>query len=450
MAEHVLTGFGFGPIQAGLFVSEAFCSGNFKRIVVAEIDKALVDAVKSNNGSYFVNVAQADGIEVTRIDNIELLNPHIDNDRKVLLGALARSTEIVTSLPSVSFYTSGGADSVVALIAQGLQSSPGPAAGAPQGTLIYTAENNNRAAEILSQNVGKATVGSLQHPAQYLNTVIGKMSRAVTDAAEIAQLGLTPIAPGIERAILVEEFNRILVTRCGLAAFQPGIKVFVEKDDLLPFEEAKLYGHNAIHALLAYLGAAKGYRRMTTLKDDTGLMRIARQAFLNESGAAMINKYARRAPAAGRAARLGSPGSCKGPGEDLFTKTGFRNYAEDLLGRMTNQYLADTTDRAGRNPMRKLAYTDRIFGTRALALAYGVEPVNMAMGAVAALVRLLSTVESQALPKDLRFGDINKLSKNQIEKLLRWLWRGQMDKYADKLIEHVQGALPKFIAFVEQ
>jgi len=63
---------------------------------------------------------------------------------------------------------------------------------------------------------------------------------------------------------------------------------------------------------------------------------------------------------------------------------------------------------------------------------------------------LLSTAESQALPKDLRFGDINKLSKNRIEKLLRWLWRGQMDKYADKLIEHVQGALPKYIAFVEQ
>lgn len=33
MAEHVLTGFGFGPVQAGLFVSEAFCSGNFKNFL---------------------------------------------------------------------------------------------------------------------------------------------------------------------------------------------------------------------------------------------------------------------------------------------------------------------------------------------------------------------------------------------------------------------------------
>jgi hypothetical protein len=29
MAEHIFTGFGFGPIQGGLFAKEAFQSGNF-------------------------------------------------------------------------------------------------------------------------------------------------------------------------------------------------------------------------------------------------------------------------------------------------------------------------------------------------------------------------------------------------------------------------------------
>lgn len=62
MAAHVFTGFGFGPIQSGLFVSEAFQSGNFTRIVIAEIDQSLVDAVRSNKGTYFVNVAKTDGI----------------------------------------------------------------------------------------------------------------------------------------------------------------------------------------------------------------------------------------------------------------------------------------------------------------------------------------------------------------------------------------------------
>ena len=46
MQEHVLVGFGFGPIQSGLFVSEAFKSGNFSRMVIAEIDQNLVDSVR--------------------------------------------------------------------------------------------------------------------------------------------------------------------------------------------------------------------------------------------------------------------------------------------------------------------------------------------------------------------------------------------------------------------
>ena len=66
MAEHIFTGFGFGPIQGGLFAKEAFQSGNFARIAVAEIDAELVDGVGANKGSYYVNVAEADGIETLK------------------------------------------------------------------------------------------------------------------------------------------------------------------------------------------------------------------------------------------------------------------------------------------------------------------------------------------------------------------------------------------------
>ena len=93
MTSHVFTGFGFGPIQSGLFVSEAFKSGNFKRIVIAEIDQNIVDAVRNNNGTYFVNVATSDSIIADRIEGIEIYNPTVDADREQLLGALAESTE---------------------------------------------------------------------------------------------------------------------------------------------------------------------------------------------------------------------------------------------------------------------------------------------------------------------------------------------------------------------
>ena len=88
MTEHVFAGFGFGPIQGGLFAKEAFESGNFARIVVAEIDAELVDAVRANNGSYYVNVARADGIEALQIDNVELLNPNVEEDKRVLLEGI--------------------------------------------------------------------------------------------------------------------------------------------------------------------------------------------------------------------------------------------------------------------------------------------------------------------------------------------------------------------------
>jgi mannitol-1-phosphate/altronate dehydrogenase len=396
MAEHVFTGFGFGPIQGGLFAKEAFQSGNFSRIAVAEIDAVLVDAVRANKGSYYVNVAKTDGIETLQIDNVELLNPNVTADRQSLLEVLAQSTEIVTSLPSVNFYEYGEANSVVSLIAGGLKNS------SAEATIIYTAENNNQAAEILEKAISEKTTLS-QGKVQFLNTVIGKMSRVVSDPAEIAALKLKTIAPGIERAFLVEQFNRILVSRTQIAGFSPGIKVFIEKDDLLPFEEAKLYGHNAIHSLLGFIGAVKGIKSMTELKGDKAVMQIGRDAFLKESGASLVKKYAYL-------------------GDELFTEAGFKDYAEDLLVRMTNPYLGDTIARVTRDAVRKLEIDGRIFGTMQLALEYGIEPKNMALGALAGIAELLSNAEKYDLPNNLRCSDWRKLDQVQIEKILKWLW----------------------------
>ena len=88
MGNHIFTGFGFGPIQAGLFLSEAFKNGNFSRIVVAEIDQNLVDAIRANNGSYYVNVATSKSVEVQKIDGVEIYNPAVEQDKIKLLEAI--------------------------------------------------------------------------------------------------------------------------------------------------------------------------------------------------------------------------------------------------------------------------------------------------------------------------------------------------------------------------
>src|SRR5439155_2279565 len=124
------------------------------------------------------------------------------------------------------------------------------------------------------------------------NSVVGKMSRVVREAAEITEAELLPFVDGGSRAYLVEEFNRILVSQVTLPAFKRGITVFTEKPDLLPFEEAKLYGHNAAHALLGYLGRQRCLRFVAEAAADGALMTFVRDAFLEESGRALIARRA--------------------------------------------------------------------------------------------------------------------------------------------------------------
>ena len=423
MAEHVFTGFGFGPIQSGLFAKEAFQSGNFTRIVVAEIDAELVNAVRANKGSYYINIAKSDSIETLQIDNVELLNPNVITDRRVLLEALTQSTEIITSLPSVSFYESGGSNSVASLIAEGLNNSNAEA------TIIYTAENNNRAAEILERAVSEK-IALPQKKVQFLNTVIGKMSRVVMNPAEINELKIKTITPDIDRAFLVEQFNKILVSRTQISGFKPGIEIFIEKDDLLPFEEAKLYGHNAIHSLLGFIGAVKGAKSMTELADDKTVMQIGRDAFFKESGAALIKKYAHL-------------------GDELFTEAGYKNFADDLLERMTNPHLGDTIARVTRDIVRKLEIDGRIFGTMQLALEYGIEPENMALGAMAGTALLLNKAQEYNLPDDLCCCNWQALDESQIERILKWLWRNKNCKQGNQIIRFLKSSIKHLEKFAK-
>jgi mannitol-1-phosphate/altronate dehydrogenase len=203
------------------------------------------------------------------------------------------------------------------------------------------------------------------------------MSQVVADPLEVRSRSLTPITSDLPRAFLVEAFNRILISKVQFhESFKRGIHVFQEKDNLLPFEEAKLYGHNATHALLGYLGAMLGVQSVADLQEVPGMMSFARAAFIEESGAALIRKHT---------------------GVDqLFTAEGYQNFADDLLERMTNPFLVDTIERVTRDIERKLGWNDRLIGTMRMALEQEVVPRCYALGAAAALLRLdPATLESQ-------------------------------------------------------
>lgn len=380
-------GFGFGAIQAGLFVYEAFCSKAFRRLVVAEVLPEVVAAVRRAEGFFSVNIARSDRVDHARVGPVEIQDPAKATDRQVLIEAVAEAEEIGTAVPSVAYYASESPGSLHRILARGLREKA--ARGGPRA-VVYTAENHNQAAEILEAHV-MAEIPWREQKAvrsrvRFLNTVIGKMSGVVTDPQEIRTQRLATITPGEERAFLVEAFNRILISKVEFeengeeGPFQRGIEVFEEKENLIPFEEAKLYGHNATHALAAYLGAIKGVEYIADLRQSPGVLPFLRAAFIEESGEALIRKHQGVDP--------------------LFTHEGYTRYADDLLERMTNPYLRDTVERVGRDPQRKLGWDDRLIGTIRLALGQGLEPWRYAVGAAAALATLDPSFLAQGAPAE--------------------------------------------------
>jgi len=344
-------------------------------LVVAEVLADVVKAVRRAGGQFSLNIAHSDHVEISKVGPVEIEDPNSEHDCDCLAQAVAEAEEIATAVPSVQHYVSAGRGSIHHILAEGLRQK---AARRGPRAIVYAAENHNQAAEILEAQV-LDEIPENEHPAvrsrvRFLNTVIGKMSGIVSDPKEVQAQGLATVTPQDHRAFLVEAFSRILISKIhyeeqGIEApFYRGIGVFEEKDDLLPFEEAKLYGHNATHALAAYVGAIRGAQLIADLRAMPGVLAFLQAAFIEESGEALVRKHA---------------------GVDLlFTRQGYREYAQELLARMTNPYLRDTVQRVGRDPERKLGWDDRLVGTIRVALREGARPLRYAFGAAAALAIL--------------------------------------------------------------
>ena len=107
------------------------------------------------------------------------------------------------------------------------------------------------------------------------------------------------------------------------------------------------------------------------------LIELARKAFFEESGSALIKKYAAL-------------------NDELFTEAGFKAYVDGLLVRMTNPFLKDAIDRITRDPERKLSWEDRAIGTMRLIMAQGITPESFAIGARAAALEWADGADAKA------------------------------------------------------
>ena len=414
MNKKTFLGFGLGAVQSGLMLYEAFKSNNFDRLVIIEVNSEVVDAVKKAGNKIWVNTATKSSVIKTIISDFEIYNPNNSNDYNALVAAIHQADEMATAVPSTDFYDRGK-NSIAKLLAENINPD--------KYQILYTVENNNYAAEILHNKIKQYASEEKIKNFQAMNTVVGKMGGVINDEVIVKELDLDWMTPHSKVAILVEEFNDIIITKNNLAGFERGIKIFREKDNLLPFEEAKLFGHNAIHSMLGYLAFLKDYNYMSDIRSDAKLYAYGQEAFENESGKFLLKKY-------------------KDNDDALFTKEGFKFYGRDLMERITNPYLHDEVKRICRDPLRKLQYEDRFFGTIRESFKQDVHPKIMAKAVLGGICYVIHNKIEVKPSYPERIEDINE---QNVKAILQGIWgKKQEDDLEDMCLDLICSELEEF------
>ncbi len=369
-SKKIFVGIGAGAIQLGLWAYYASLCG--AEIVLVEVDEEKIKNIKRNKNFYCINIAHFDRIENVRVGPVEIYNPSIKQEREKIIEAIKFANDITTALPSTSFYEKGG---VAGLLREGLSEKRRP-------VTIYASENQIGAGKMLER---LAFPKNRPEFIQFSETVIERMGGPHFDKSLINELGLKKITPESKDALLVEDFDKIIIEKTSISkkyGYQSCFDKFFPVDNIMLYEELKFFGHNALHSLLGFIGKLKDYKFMSQYNGDSDLGYIGVDALANETGGWFRRKY-------------------ENSDEEVARETGYKKWAEQLCRRIVNPFLYDLVDRIIRDPRRKLGWDDRIVGTMRNALAYGITPHRYALGVAAALYqpnltrkKALSSLES--------------------------------------------------------
>jgi mannitol-1-phosphate 5-dehydrogenase len=119
----------------------------------------------------------------------------------------------------------------------------------------------------------------------------------------------------------------------------------------------KIFTYNCINAVIAYLGARKGYTQLPDAGNDAEILVIARKA-ADESCRAQIAEF----------------------GFDAKEQNEWMNAA---LAKFADKNIPDPIERNAADPARKLGRDDRLIGPALLALKHNIHPAGLLAGIIA-------------------------------------------------------------------
>ena len=334
--------YGGGNIGRG-FIG-ALLSRSGYQVTFVDVAEPVVQALQQQR-TYPVRYVSNEGCFDDWIENVTAVN---GNDTEATAEAIARC-EIMATAVGVRILKF-----IVPNIVAGLRKR-WAMGGGPLNIIICEnlMDANKILAAMIREQLTEAEQALFEETVGLVEASIGRMVPVQTEEMK----------DGNPLRVCVERYGFLPVDKAAFKGTIPEIPNLVPYDPFDFYLKRKLYIHNMGHATCAYLGDLLGLTYIYESIDLPEVSIIVKNAML-ESARALAKEYA------------------ADPDPLLM-------HIEDLLSRFTNAALADTCQRVGGDPARKLSPEDRLIGAGKLAMKQGICPAYIASGAAAGLVRYL-------------------------------------------------------------
>ncbi len=339
MSEKRAVIFGAGNIGRG-FLGQLFFESGYHMLFV-EAKEEIVSLLNKKR-AYPLWIVSDKKTEKLEISNLCALSP---KDGPAVAEAVA-SADLCATAVGVNNLK----DAVV-LIAEGIRKRAERRRSSPLNIIIC--ENLLSAGRFLEREL-KERLPQRFHA--YLKEKIGLVETVVSRMVPPTPDGLKRKEPLL---VLVEPYQILPVAKDGFKGKIPEITGFVPVKNIHAYEELKLFGHNLIHAVCAYLGFQKGCQYIWESLRNKEVHKVVSGVW-GEVRLALMKKHG-------------------------FSQKELDHYYRDLLRRFANKALSDTVYRVGREPLRKLSPSDRLVGAVRLCQNFGINPQHIIFTIGAAL-----------------------------------------------------------------
>jgi len=297
------------------------------------------------------------------------------SDKTVLENAVAEADVVFTAttenaLPSIAKAVAGG------LVKRAKNREP---------LNIVSCENLLDTANLLRSYVTRELVDAklngdshcVVDDTGFANTVISKMCKK-SETPETSSS--TPVCEGLKVFIEVEPEGDLMINRSAMKGEEMDFQgsYLLDKARFGAECNRKTFAHNGGHALLAYLGALKGYSHIRESGLDDGIRSVFYKAISEEMRQSLTSRY-----------------------PEYFSSSDFGEYVNNIFSRMISPYLKDTVERGIRSSIKKIGgYDARLVRAARFSVEQGVTPRYFCLTIAAAL--LLNKIRSPELDDALR------------------------------------------------